>query len=143
MPQDDPWSLDAANQPARTEPKVEPQAPTSLEDALLALDHKSAPVFAVLDGAQFDNLPQELLLGELGQGTTDWSPNFDGTLEEPAWLPARLPHLRRVVWIDEPGQGEEQPGYQRFTQLLAGGLDGDGQSGGRRSGGDSNDHIPQ
>ncbi|MDR1075900.1 MAG: DNA topoisomerase IV subunit A [Xanthomonadaceae bacterium] len=35
----------------------------------------------------------EMLLGELGHGTTDWSPNFDGTLEEPAWLPARLPHL--------------------------------------------------
>ena len=35
----------------------------------------------------------EVLLGELGQGTTDWSPNFDGTLEEPSWLPARLPHL--------------------------------------------------
>mgnify|MGYP000012314655 FL=1 len=29
------------------------------------------------------------------------------------------------------------------TQLLAGDLDGDGQSGGRRSDGDSNDHIPQ
>ncbi|HPO24137.1 MAG TPA: DNA topoisomerase IV subunit A, partial [Arenimonas sp.] len=25
--------------------------------------------------------------------TVDWTPNFDGTLEEPAWLPARLPHL--------------------------------------------------
>ncbi len=35
----------------------------------------------------------EVLLGELGQGTVDWNPNFDGTLEEPAWLPARLPHL--------------------------------------------------
>jgi len=35
----------------------------------------------------------EVLLGELGQGTVDWSPNFDGTLEEPNWLPARLPHL--------------------------------------------------
>ena len=35
----------------------------------------------------------EVLLGELGQGTVDWSPNFDGTLEEPSWLPARLPHL--------------------------------------------------
>ncbi|TBR72152.1 MAG: AMP-binding protein [Burkholderiaceae bacterium] len=34
---------------------------------------------------------------------------------------ARLPHLRRVVWIDEPGQGEEQPGYQRFSELLGGG----------------------
>ena len=35
----------------------------------------------------------EVLLGELGQGTVDWGPNFDGTLEEPTWLPARLPHL--------------------------------------------------
>lgn len=35
----------------------------------------------------------EVLLGELGQGTADWVPNFDGTLEEPSWLPARLPHL--------------------------------------------------
>ena len=35
----------------------------------------------------------EALLGELGQGTVDWVPNFDGTLEEPSWLPARLPHL--------------------------------------------------
>ncbi len=35
----------------------------------------------------------EVLLGELGQGTVDWNPNFDGTLEEPGWLPARLPHL--------------------------------------------------
>lgn len=35
----------------------------------------------------------EVLLGELGQGTVEWTPNFDGTLEEPSWLPARLPHL--------------------------------------------------
>ncbi|KRG65324.1 DNA topoisomerase IV subunit A [Stenotrophomonas humi] len=35
----------------------------------------------------------EVLLGELGQGTVDWTPNFDGTMEEPSWLPARLPHL--------------------------------------------------
>ncbi|MFN7293851.1 MAG: DNA topoisomerase IV subunit A [Lysobacteraceae bacterium] len=35
----------------------------------------------------------EVLLGELGQGTVEWSPNFDGTLDEPSWLPARLPHL--------------------------------------------------
>ena len=35
----------------------------------------------------------EVLLGELGQGTVEWSPNFDGTLEEPTWLPSRLPHL--------------------------------------------------
>ncbi|WP_263081343.1 DNA topoisomerase IV subunit A [Endozoicomonas sp. Mp262] len=33
------------------------------------------------------------LLSELGQGTVDWTPNFDGSLEEPATLPARLPNL--------------------------------------------------
>jgi len=35
----------------------------------------------------------ELLLAELGQGTTDWQDNFDGTLEEPVQLPARLPNI--------------------------------------------------
>ncbi|MEO6169744.1 MAG: DNA gyrase subunit A, partial [Lysobacter sp.] len=35
----------------------------------------------------------EVLLGELAHGTVDWNPNFDGTLEEPTWMPARLPHL--------------------------------------------------
>ena len=35
----------------------------------------------------------ELLLSELGQGTADWVPNFDGTLQEPKMLPARLPNI--------------------------------------------------
>ena len=35
----------------------------------------------------------EVLLSELGQGTTDWLPNFDGTMKEPKTLPARLPHI--------------------------------------------------
>ena len=35
----------------------------------------------------------DLLLSELDQGTVDWQPNFDGTLEEPKILPARLPNL--------------------------------------------------
>ena len=34
-----------------------------------------------------------LLLQELGQGTVDWIPNFDGTMQEPSLLPARLPHI--------------------------------------------------
>lgn len=93
MQQDDPWSLDAANQPARTEPKTEPQAPTSLEDALLALDHKSAPVFAVLDGAQFDSLPQELLMGDF--------------ISRPLYLdrgdnnPEQIITAPHMVWLDE------------------------------------------
>ncbi|PHM61970.1 DNA topoisomerase IV subunit A [Xenorhabdus ishibashii] len=35
----------------------------------------------------------ELLLAELGQGTVGWVPNFDGTLQEPKCLPARLPNI--------------------------------------------------
>ncbi|KPA17363.1 DNA topoisomerase IV subunit A [Candidatus Magnetomorum sp. HK-1] len=35
----------------------------------------------------------DLLLSELGQGTVNWVPNFDGTLEEPEILPARLPNI--------------------------------------------------
>ncbi len=34
-----------------------------------------------------------LLLSEIGLGTVDFTPNFDGTLEEPSWLPARVPHV--------------------------------------------------
>jgi topoisomerase-4 subunit A len=33
------------------------------------------------------------LLSELGMGTVDWEPNFDGTLKEPSMLPARLPNV--------------------------------------------------
>ena len=35
----------------------------------------------------------KLLLAELEQGTVEWSPNFDGTLQEPSLLPARLPNV--------------------------------------------------
>lgn len=35
----------------------------------------------------------QALLDELEMGTVDWVPNFDGTLEEPAHLPARLPNV--------------------------------------------------
>ncbi|MFV1984275.1 MAG: DNA topoisomerase IV subunit A [Thiohalomonadales bacterium] len=35
----------------------------------------------------------DLLLSELGQGTVDWMPNFDGSLDEPVLLPARIPHI--------------------------------------------------
>ncbi|WP_119393573.1 DNA topoisomerase IV subunit A [Salinibius halmophilus] len=35
----------------------------------------------------------DVLLGEVGQGTVDWVPNFDGTMSEPALLPARVPHI--------------------------------------------------
>ncbi|MCF8112436.1 MAG: DNA topoisomerase IV subunit A [Desulfotignum sp.] len=35
----------------------------------------------------------DLMLDELDQGTVEWAPNFDGTLNEPRLLPARLPNL--------------------------------------------------
>ena len=35
----------------------------------------------------------QVLLSELEQGTVEWTPNFDGTLEEPKVMPARLPHV--------------------------------------------------
>lgn len=35
----------------------------------------------------------EILLLELGQGTVEWQPNFDGTIDEPRLLPAQLPNI--------------------------------------------------
>ena len=35
----------------------------------------------------------DVLLSELGQGTVEWQPNFDGTMDEPVTLPARLPNI--------------------------------------------------
>lgn len=35
----------------------------------------------------------DVLLAELGQGTVEWQPNFDGTLDEPTLLPSRLPNV--------------------------------------------------
>jgi len=35
----------------------------------------------------------KLLLSELGQGTVEWQPNFDGTMDEPRTLPARVPNV--------------------------------------------------
>ena len=35
----------------------------------------------------------DLLLQELGASTVDWVPNFDGSMDEPVLLPARVPNL--------------------------------------------------
>ncbi|MCF6325481.1 MAG: DNA topoisomerase IV subunit A [Gammaproteobacteria bacterium] len=35
----------------------------------------------------------ELMLSEVGLGTVDWAPNFDGTIDEPTVLPARVPNV--------------------------------------------------
>ena len=35
----------------------------------------------------------DVLLSELGMGTVEWGPNFDGTLKEPLTLPSKLPNI--------------------------------------------------
>ena len=35
----------------------------------------------------------DALLSELGQGTVEWTPNFDGTMDEPTVLPAQVPNV--------------------------------------------------
>ncbi|AUH34180.1 DUF4123 domain-containing protein [Paracoccus tegillarcae] len=95
MQQYDPWAIDPVRQPAqaKSETDARPKPPASLEEALLSLDHKSAPVFAVLDGAQFDNLPQELLLGDF--------------VSRPLYLdrgennPDQIITAPHMVWLDE------------------------------------------
>lgn len=42
---------------------------------------------------------------------------------------ARLPTLRTVVWIDEPGQADEGNGVMRFSSLIAGGNAADARIG--------------
>ena len=43
------------------------------------------------------------------------------TAQPGALQSARLPHLRTVVWLDEPGQANDEPGLLRFSTLLASG----------------------
>ena len=35
----------------------------------------------------------QALLAEVGHGTVDWAPNFDGTIDEPKMLPAQVPNI--------------------------------------------------
>jgi len=53
-------------------------------------------------------------LGMLRELAPEWSHGQPGALEA-----QQLPHLRTVVWIDEPGQGADEPGLLRFSALLA------------------------
>ncbi len=53
-------------------------------------------------------------LGMLRELAPEWAHGEVGALEA-----QQLPHLRTVVWIDEPGQGAEKPGLLRFSALLA------------------------
>ncbi|PKO77842.1 MAG: AMP-binding protein [Betaproteobacteria bacterium HGW-Betaproteobacteria-15] len=52
-------------------------------------------------------------LGMLRELAPEWAHGQPGALEA-----QQLPHLKTVVWIDEPGQGAEEPGLMRFSALL-------------------------
>jgi fatty-acyl-CoA synthase len=59
-------------------------------------------------------------LGMLRELAPEWAQG------QPGQLAARkLPQLRTVVWIDQPGQGDEEPGLMRFSSLIARGDAGD------------------
>jgi len=53
-------------------------------------------------------------LGMLRELAPEWAHGQPGALEA-----QQLPHLKTVVWIDEPGQGAEEVGLMRFSALLA------------------------
>jgi len=53
-------------------------------------------------------------LGMLRELAPEWAHGQPGALQA-----QQLPHLRTVVWIDEPEQGAEEPGLMRFSDLLA------------------------
>lgn len=53
-------------------------------------------------------------LGMLRELAPEWQGQQPGHLHA-----AKLPQLKTVVWIDEAGQGADEPGLLRFTDLLA------------------------
>lgn len=59
-------------------------------------------------------------LAMLQQLAPEWAHGQPGALES-----GTLPHLRSVVWIDQPGQGEEVLGLLRFSELMARGRSDD------------------
>ena len=68
---------------------------------------------ALVTMARFKTSDYLAMLRELAP---EWAHGQPGQLES-----AKLPHLRSVVWIDEAGQGEDPPGFMRFSSLLASG----------------------
>jgi topoisomerase-4 subunit A len=66
----------------------------------------------------------ELLLGELGEGTVDFQANYDGSFDEPAFLPARLPFL---LLNGASGNCRRHGHRNARTQSARGGCRGDPQ----------------
>ncbi len=91
--------------------KWHPHGDTSVYDAMVRMAQHFTLRYPVVDGqGNFGSLDgdsaaamryteanltpiAELLLGEIDEGTVDFRGNYDGTLEEPVTLPARLPFL--------------------------------------------------
>lgn len=91
--------------------KYHPHGDVSVYDALVRMAQPFTLRYPLIDGqGNFGSLDgdsaaamrytearlsplAELLLSELGQGTVNWAPNYDGTLKEPVLSPARLPEV--------------------------------------------------
>ena len=91
--------------------KYHPHGDSSVYDALVRMAQDFSMRYQLVDGqGNFGSIDgdnaaamryteaklaayADVLLSELGQGTVDWGLNFDGTLEEPLLLPARLPNV--------------------------------------------------
>jgi DNA gyrase subunit A len=90
--------------------KYHPHGDTAIYDAMVRLAQDFSLNVPLIDGHGNFGSPDDgpaasrytearmsreamLLVGELGEGTVDFRPNYDGSLEEPAVLPAAFPNL--------------------------------------------------
>ena len=90
--------------------KYHPHGDTAIYDAMVRLAQDFSLNVPLIDGHGNFGSPDDgpaaarytearmsreamLLVGELGEGTVDFRPNYDGSLEEPSVLPAAFPNL--------------------------------------------------
>jgi topoisomerase-4 subunit A len=73
--------------------KFHPHGESACYEAMVLMAQPFSFRYPLIDGQGNWGSADDVLLAELGEGTVDWVPNFDGTLDEPAMLPARLPHV--------------------------------------------------
>lgn len=52
-------------------------------------------------------------IGMLRELAPEWAHTKPGELQS-----ARLPHLKHAIWIDVEGEGDDEPGFERFSALM-------------------------
>ena len=120
--------------------KFHPHGDAAIYDAMVRLAQEFAMRYRLVDGqGNFGNIDGDnaaamrytearlspfakTLLQELGQGTVEWVPNFDGTLEEPALLPSPrilLPALLLQLAFASPraSSGRRRPSRNCLSSL--------------------------